>query len=53
MRLARLRHRERHLTWRLNIWPDDQAAQVLTYVRYARQQAERGVSYPPDKAGRV
>jgi hypothetical protein len=48
-RLARLRHRERHLAWLLSIWPDDNAAQVLDYVRYARQQAELGLSYPPTR----
>jgi hypothetical protein len=42
IRLARLRHRERHLAWRLEIWPDESLIPVLDYVRYARQQAELG-----------
>jgi hypothetical protein len=49
VRLARLRNRERHLTWRLNLWPDDTLEPVLEYVSYARQQAELGLSYPPTR----
>ena len=50
-RLQRLRAREYHLTWQLDLWPNPDMENVLSYVRYARQQAETGRSYPPTRDG--
>jgi hypothetical protein len=51
VRLARLRHRERHLAWRLDLWPDEAIAPVLEYVRFARRQAELGRWGPYPQTG--